>query len=144
MATTTQITKTLVLPDMSGRYPPLGNPPDGYVVTYSAVDGYYIAKPQTRILIISTIASTPYNMSTSPEDVSLISHAGAFVVNLPTSPLTGTTVFVKDFSGNASTFNITINASQQIDGSATYVINTNFGTIHTTFTGTTWAILSKF
>jgi hypothetical protein len=144
MATTTPITRTLSLPDMTVRYPPAGNPPDGYILTFSASDGYYIAKPQTRLLITNTVAVTPYNMSVSPEDVTLVSHSAIFTVNLPTSPLAGTQVFVKDFSGNASTFNITINAPQQIDGSATYVISTNFGAIHTTFTGATWVILSKF
>jgi hypothetical protein len=146
MATITPITRTLTLPDMTLRYPPVGSPPDGYVLTYVASDGYYIAKPQTRLLIINTVSSTPYNMSSSPEDLTLVSHAAAFVVNLPTSPLVGTTVFIKDFTGNAVTFNITINGGggQLIDGAASYAINTNYGCVKVTFTGSAWSILDKF
>jgi hypothetical protein len=146
MATNTPITRTLTLPDMTLRYPPVGNPPDGYVLTYIASDGYYVAKPSTRLLIISTVAGTPYNMGSSPEDVTLVSHGAAFVVNLPTSPLVGTTVFIKDFSGNAVTFNITVNGGggQVIDGAASYVINTNYGCIKIVFMGSSWVILDKF
>lgn len=142
MATNPRISKTLTIPDMTDRYPPVGNPPDGYVVTYSASDGYYLAKPQTRLLTINTVSSTPYNVGN--EDVTLVSHAGAFVVNLPTSPLTGTSIHIKDFTGNAATFNITINATQLIDSSASYTISTNFGAIRAVFTGATWTILTKF
>ncbi len=141
-------TKTFTIPDMVDRFPgslPPGNPPDGYVITFSASDGYYIAKPPSKLLVVSNVASTPYSISTSfPEDVVLVSHAGAFTVNLPTSPFTGTVIYIKDFTGNASAFNITVSATQLIDGGATYTISTNFGTVRTVFTGGTWAILSKF
>jgi len=142
MATTTPITKTLTLPDMTVRYPPVGNPPDGYVITFSASDGYYLAKPQTRILNLNTVSSTPYTVGN--EDVTLVSHAGAFVVNLPSSPLVGTSIFVKDFTGNAVTFNITVNAPGNIDGSPSYTINTNYGVLRAVFSGATWVILDKF
>lgn len=148
MPRNTPRTKTFTMPDMVDRFPasvPPGNPPDGYVITYSASDGYYIARPPSKLLSISSVSTTPYSISaSSPEDVVLVSHGAAFVVNLPTSPLGGTTVYIKDFSGNASSFNITVNASQLIDGAASYIINTNFGTVRATFTGGTWAILSKF
>ena len=142
MATVVLTTKTLSIPDMTDRYPPVGNPPDGYVITYSAIDGYYLAKPSSKLLVISTTASTPYTIVN--EDVTLVSHAGAAVVNLPVGPPAGTSIHVKDFTGNAATFNITINAAALIDGAASYTINTNYGAIRAVYTGTTWSILTKF
>lgn len=148
MSRYTPRTRTFTIPDMVDRYPssiPPGNPPDGYVITYSGIDGYYIALPPSRLQIINNIVTSPYTISeTSPDDVILVTHGGTFTVNLPTAPLTGTSIFIKDFSGNASAFNITINAPGFIDGAGSYTINTNYGAIRTVFTGTTWVILTKF
>jgi hypothetical protein len=143
MPTNPRISKTLTLPDMSDRYPPVGNPPDGYVVTFSASDGYYIARPQTRLLTMVTAPSTPYSVGT--EDVTLVpTHSGLFTVNLPTSPLAGTSIHVKDFAGVAASNNINVATAQLIDGQNPYVINTNYGAIRAVFTGSTWTILTKF
>ncbi len=142
MATITPRTFTLVIPDMTDRYPPGGNPPDGYVITFSAGDGYYIARPSPRILNIATAPSTPYNVGT--EDVVLVpNHVGLFTVNVPFSPLVGTTIRIKDSAGVAAANNINIATTQLIDGANPYVINTNYGAIMITFTGSTWAVLSK-
>lgn len=142
MTTNTPRTKTFTIPDMSDRYPGAA-PPDGYVITYVASDGYYIAKPPSKLLVIATAVSTPYNIGN--EDVTLVSHAGAFQVNLPNVPLAGTVIYIKDFSGNASAFNITVSpGATTIDGAGSYIINTNFGTVRTVFNGASWAILSKF
>ena len=150
MPTNAKKTRTLTIPDMSFTYPPVGNPPDGYVITYSAADGYYIARPSPRILTIFTAPSSPYtagtgNPSIGIEDVVLVtSHVGLFTVNLPISPLVGTTIRVKDFAGAAAANNINVATAQLIDGVNPYVINTNFGAVVVTFTGSTWSILSKF
>jgi hypothetical protein len=118
-------------------------PPDGYVVTYSAVDGYYVPKPNSKIAAITSPSGAgPYTVIN--EDVVLVTHAGVFTVNLPVGPLSGYNVFIKDFSGNANTFNITVSSAALIDGSATKIINTTFGAVHVVFNGTTWAILSNF
>ena len=142
MATITPRTFTLVIPDMTDRYPPTGNPPDGYVITFSAGDGYYIARPSPRILNMATAPSTPYSAGT--EDVVLVpNHVGLFTVNIPFSPLVGTTIRIKDLAGVAAANNINVASTQLIDGANPYVINTNYGAIMITFTGTTWAVLSK-
>lgn len=146
---TTPVTRstTLVIPNMVDRFPggsPPGNPPDGYVIAFHAADGYYIAKPPSKISIMNTViqAQSPYTVTS--EDVVLVTHSGVFTVNLPLTPPAGTNLIIKDFSGNASSFNITVSTAQLIDGAATYLINTNYGSVRVVFTGTTWAILSKF
>lgn len=142
MATTPKKTFTLTIPDMSVRYPPVGAPPDGYVITYSEADGYYIARPSPRVLTIATAPSTPY--SAGIEDVVLVpNHVGLYTVNVPFSPLVGTTIRIKDVAGVAAANNINVASTQLIDGANPYVINTNYGSIMITFTGTTWAVLAK-
>lgn len=69
--------------------------------------------------------------------------SAAFTISLPPAPLTGETYILKDF-GNGSVNNLTIDGNgANIDGSATYVITTNYGGITVVFNGTTWTIISK-
>lgn len=142
MPTNTPRTKTFVIPNMSDRYPPLGNPPDGYVITYQASDGYYIARPPIKILSFSSPTISPYTVTV--EDVVLVqTHAGTFTVNLPTGSIPGTTVFIKDFAGVAAANVINVVAAALIDGTTPYIINTNYGQVRVIYNGVTWSILSK-
>lgn len=144
MTTPLKRSTTLVIPNMSDRFPPVGNPPDGYVIAFNAADGYYIAKPPSKISIIATVVQAQNPYTATSEDLTLVSHTGIFTVNLPISPPAGTNLIIKDFSGNAATNNITVSSGQLIDGSATYLINTNFGIVRVVFTGTTWVVIDKF
>lgn len=65
----------------------------------------------------------------------------ATTVNLPAG-VTGTTYRIKDGKGDAGTNNITVTpAAGNIDGAATKVINTNFGSIDVVYDGTQWIVL---
>lgn len=146
MPTYTPKTFTLVMPDQTDKFgnpAPTGNPPDGYVLTWDALDGYYIARPSPRIKILSSPGSTPYTPSIE-DVVEVPNHAGIFTVDLPSSPLVGTNYFIKDFAGVAASNNINVATTQLVDGLNPYVINTNFGCILVVFNGTTWSVLSKF
>lgn len=64
-------------------------------------------------------------------------------VNCPVN-VSGEAFIVKDGKGDAATNNITITpASGTIDGSPTYVINTNYGSVSFFGDGTNWLINSK-
>lgn len=67
---------------------------------------------------------------------------GAGSIVLPVSP-TGTVFIVKDISGAAGTNTITVSATGGvlIDGSATALINTNYGSLTFIFNGTEWDIV---
>lgn len=145
MTTPTPKTQTLIISNMVATFPPDGIPPDGYVIAYDASNGYYIARPSVKLLIQSNPTIAPagsYNYLT--EDAALITHTGTGTINLPLSPPAGTVARIKDISGNCATQNLTVSTAQLIDGSATYVINTNYGELTVAFTGTTWWIVSKF
>ncbi len=71
----------------------------------------------------------------------------AYTINLPpgAAGLAGTHFVVKDGSGAAATYNITVaaNGFDLIDGAATYVIASNYGSLHVVWNGTAWDILSQ-
>ena len=136
-------TKNFVMPDLADRFGTSGLPPDGYVVTFSGVDGYYYPKPTSKLQIISSPVSSPYNATV--EDVVLVqTHAGPFTVNLPVGPQAGFIIYVKDFAGVSAANPITVASGANIDGTGTYIINTNYSAIRVLYNGTTWSILSKF
>lgn len=60
-------------------------------------------------------------------------------VTLPSSPLTGQSVLIKDGKGDAASYPITVSpASGTIDGASTFVIGTNFGAAEFTYDGGQW------
>jgi hypothetical protein len=68
---------------------------------------------------------------------------GATTVNLPANPLKGRIYTIKDGRGDANSHNITITpASGNIDGSATYVIGTNYGKAQVMYNGTQWNVVA--
>lgn len=135
MATTIRNTKNLAMPDVP-------NPPDGYIVTFSAFDGYYIPKPLSRILALSSPTS-PYTPTS--EDVVLVpNHVGAFTINLPLGQTPGKFFFIKDAAGVALANNITVSGNgNNIDGASSQTINTNFGGIQVIWNGVSWAIIAR-
>ena len=88
----------------------------------------------------ASVATTPYT-ATAASNIIGVTHAGAAAVTLPANTA-GRVVTVKDEQGNAGTQNITVTpASGTIDGSANYVINTNYGSITVYCNGTNWFII---
>lgn len=141
MAVNAKKTRTLLLPDQSATYPN-NIPPDGYVLTYSVADNFYIPLPPSKQLIITNPATTPY--AVGHEDLVLVpNHTGVFEVDLPISPLTGTVVHIKDLAGVAGANVINVATTQLVDNQNPYPINTNFGAIRVVFIGATWVVLSK-
>jgi hypothetical protein len=67
----------------------------------------------------------------------------ATAVTLPTSPPVGKTYSIIDGAGNANTYNITLSGSANIDGSASYVVSTNWGSAALIWNGTIWNVLNR-
>lgn len=66
----------------------------------------------------------------------------ATTVNLMATPATNTVLFIKDGKGDGATHNITITpAAGTIDGAATKVINTNYGSLQIVYNGAEWNVL---
>lgn len=94
-----------------------------------------------QVVAISTPGAYPYT-TLATDYVIFVDTASARTINLIASPVTGQTYRIKDNVGSGGTNNITISpAAGNIDGSATFVINTNFGSVDLVYTGSLWAVL---
>lgn len=88
-------------------------------------------------------ASSPSDNISAASDyfICAFNSSSSATENLPAAPATGLTFLIKDCSGNAGTNNITITpAAGNIDGSATFVMNTNYQSVAVTYTGSQWSL----
>jgi len=68
--------------------------------------------------------------------------SAARAITLPASPIIGETHRVKDITGTGAANNITISGNgHNIDGAASFVINTNYGSVDVYYNGTNWFIV---
>jgi hypothetical protein len=90
---------------------------------------------------VTTPGAYPY--TTIPQDaVILVDTTSARVITPLASPTTGQMHRIKDNTGTAAAHNITVTPSgKNIDGAASYVINTNYGSIDICYNGTQWNVL---
>ena len=88
---------------------------------------------------VTVVAATDYTVVTN------LTVPGAVAVNLPAGVAKQVFVIV-DGKGDAGTNNITVdgNGAETLNGSATYVINENYGGIMLQFNGTGWIIIASF
>lgn len=88
-------------------------------------------------------ASSPYNATATDYFISCDPTAGTITINLPNAPTTYREFVIKDRTGKASTFNIsvtTVGGAVTIDGQTTYTLAGNFGSIQLLFNGTSYEI----
>lgn len=87
-----------------------------------------------------TIVTTPTYTATVRDYFLCVDHAGLVTITLPFG-VVGTVYIIKDCSGNAFDYPITIQGlAQTVDGGVAE-INTNFGSITVIFNGTEWSIV---
>jgi hypothetical protein len=95
---------------------------------------------------VSLSAGQNYDISNNVTFVNISPTAsGTVSVTLPSSPRQGQILFIKDYSGNASTTNIVVksgNQSQLIDGSLTKTIFYNYGSLVLAWQGDNWIVNS--
>ncbi len=110
----------------------------------SSVIGSTIQVPNVSsndAVTIKTPGAYPY--TTIPQDnLILVDTSSARSIVPLASPTTGQVHRIKDNVGSAAANNITITPSgKNIDGAASYVINTNYGSVDIIYNGTQWNIL---
>lgn len=90
---------------------------------------------------ITVISPGSYPYTVLPQDAFILVDSSVARSITITSNRRGQKHTIKDNGGLAATNNITITPSSgNIDGAASYVINTNYGSIDCVYTGTAWAI----
>ncbi len=106
----------------------------------TSVISYYgtCSLKQGQIVAVKAPGAYPYTTLQS-DYVIIVDSSSARTIVPMASPLTGQTYRIKDNVGSAAANNITITPSgKNIDGSASYVINTNYGTVDIVYNGTQW------
>lgn len=95
--------------------------------------------------LIEQYVATPisYQVLNTDAIIGVTSTAAARTITMPASSLvTGQRWTIKDESGGAGTNNITINGNgKNIDGAATFVINTNYGAVDLYYSGLNFFVI---
>jgi len=102
-----------------------------------------IASSGTETLAYTNVNTTPYIVLTTDEYISVDSSGGAITIQLPNAATLGKTFTIKDRTGSAATFNITVTTvggAVNIDGATTFVMNTNYEAITVIGNGSSYEI----
>lgn len=91
-------------------------------------------------ILVNVTAPGAYPYTTlSTDDVIIVDTSVARTIIPMAGPATGQTYRIKDNVGSAAANNITITPSgNNIDGAASYVINTNYGSVDIVYNGAQW------
>ena len=91
----------------------------------------------------TTVAGATYTVLRTDDIIhSTYSATGAVTITIPTALMAEKKTFtIKDAGGKAGTNNITIYSADNIDGSATYVINSDYDSITIYSDGNNWFII---
>lgn len=111
---------------------------------FTVTDGFVqISGAGTTTLNYTNVNTTPYVVLPTDQYLGVDSSGAPIQINLPDAPATGRTFNIKDRTGSANTNAITVTTVGGvvlIDGSATYVMNTQYAAINVLFDGTTYQI----
>jgi hypothetical protein len=95
-----------------------------------------------RVVPITNPASYPYTTLITDDTIIVNTSSTSNTITPLASPVTGTKYVIKDGTGLAGTNNITITPSgKNIDGSSSYVIANNYGSLTIVFNGTQWSVI---
>lgn len=97
------------------------------------------------VFAYTAVSSSPYTVLTTDDylGVTSSSGSGAISILLPNAPATGRQFYVKDTSGNCTTYNITVTTvggAVTIDGATSFVMNTNYEAVSLVFNGVSYEI----
>ena len=110
------------------------------VITGFSVYKDHVVMPKGQYVNVTTPGAYPYTTLIS-DYLILVDTSSARTITPLASPATGAKYIIKDNVGSAAANNITVTPSgKNIDGSASYVINVNYGSITIIYNGTEWSV----
>lgn len=109
----------------------------GSLTTTTTLTATTLFKALAGQVVNRTTTATSYSVLTTDYIVAVTSTSAARTITLPASPTTNQIFVIKDESGAASINNISIVVSggANIDGTATLIINTNYGAVSVYWNG---------
>lgn len=84
----------------------------------------------------TAVAASTYTILPT-DNIVYVNYAGAVTLTLPASPIAKQLLLIKDISGAAATYNITVDGT--IDGVTNPVIVSNYGGAMITYNGSSWS-----
>lgn len=118
---------------------------DGQILTSggaAALPSYKSAGLQYAA-ISSVVSSSPYTANATTEYFIPVDTGAARTIQLPNAPATGKRYVIKDATGTASSFNISVttpSGTATIDGSTTYTMATDWQSINVIFDGSNYYV----
>jgi hypothetical protein len=106
--------------------------------------GVFSVSPQAIVRTNRVVTAAGAVTVTTADDIVIINKTvgAATVVNLPATPTNGEWFTIKDGKGDAGTNTITITpAAGTIDGQATHLIESNYGSRELVYNGTEWNVM---
>lgn len=99
--------------------------------------------PSPSNLAYTLVNTTPYVVLSTDDFMGVDCSGSAITIELPDAPSTGRTFVIKDITGSAATNNITVTTVSGIvlvDGSTSYIMNTNLESVTVLFSGSAYYI----
>jgi hypothetical protein len=129
----------------TGQLSDLGFGTAGQVLTSTGAASSPVWAGGASVLTITSVnhAASPYTVLAADEFLAVQSSGGAITIKLPNAPTTGRVIYIKDSNGaaNANPISVTtVGGTVTIDGSTTYTINTNYGSISVLFDGSNYEV----
>lgn len=120
----------------------LANGTTGQVLTATTSNPPSWATPTfVNVRSVTSPGAYPYTTLTT-DSVIIVDSSSPRTITPLGSPATGQFYTIKDSVGSAATNNITVTPSgKNIDGAASFVINTNYGSIDIVYNGTEWSVI---
>jgi len=134
----------------NGQLPIGSGGADPVLATITAGNGISVTNGAGSITIAATgtssfnytlVNTSPYVVLTTDDFLGVDSSGAPIQINLPNSPATGRSWIIKDITASAASNNITITTvggAVLIDGSTSFVMNTNWESITVLFSGTAY------
>lgn len=113
------------------------------IVPIGAYNGAWLRLPLNLVVPLAPLVSTSGTTILKNQGFVPINNTtgGAFAINLPSAPVNGENHTVKDWLGNAATYNITINGNgYNIDGAGSFTFNSNYQAANFLFAYTKWGV----
>lgn len=117
----------------------------GGITTSGTGSTVTIAGTGEQVITITSLDNTdsPYTVLSTDYYLSCDVTSGVLSIEMPNAPDTGKVYVVKDSAGNASSFNITVTTAGgvvTIDGSTSFVLNTDYEAAQFVFNGTSYEV----
>ena len=125
----------------SGTAVPVGNILNVFGMNNIATSGSSNTVTLKTLATVTSPGAYPYTTLTTDYLILVDTSSGRTIIPLG-SPTKGQTYIIKDNVGSAAANNITVTPSgKNIDGAASYAVQSNYGSIMIIYNGTEWSIV---